>query len=120
MEDCTRAFPGKGNWSDKHWLMHAVCQCVDSDALEKIVATRDKTGKYEAELTLNGERMNVMEFFEELERQFETCVKKEAALMLKNDLDNIHDLFDDILSRTKLKVKEKLGINVDVLDPYED
>lgn len=114
LEDVTDLFPSEGNRHPENWLMRATCHCIGLSKLSKAVQERQKTKKYVAVLTINGQRVSVRKFFEFAEEQFEDCVKREAKKLIKEKCVKI----DDIVGRLQEAILEKLGIDLGEEEEY--
>ena len=107
--DCTDHFPSEKITRPENWLFRAVCHCAREGKLERIMKRRDKTGKYEAVLTINGEDLNVTKFFDFVQKQFHQCVKEESEEMIRVKFSELDDVFESI----KDAVIEKLDIKLE-------
>lgn len=92
------------NYGFYDFLLHIITRAYDGKLPNPVPE------KYDIELTINGQKSSIKDFFEQVEKSFDEAVNEKFDDEIKEKLFNMGDRFDDLLDDFERKMREELNI----------
>lgn len=94
------------------WLMVSAAVWKDKN-IDNIWSELPKDGKWNIQLIVNGVELPAIKAFEEIRKQDEYRIKKEAAELLREKFYNLDEVLEDLTQSVISNFSEKLGIEIE-------